>query len=320
MNDTARRTRTTTALRAAQLYYLQGATMEAIAQELRVSRSSVSRLLAFARESGLVTITVNSPREARTQLEERLAARFGVTAHVVSTPARSSDLEALERTARVAAGVLAAGVRADLTIGIAWGATLSAVVRHLPRKPADNVHAVQMNGSMNLHTAGLSYAGELLDGFGSAFQASLHQFPVPAFFDDPATKHAMWRERSVRSVLDVQSRVELFVFGLGAPRSEMPSHVYSGGYLDERDLAEIDSAGIVGDCATHFYRLDGSDDGVGLNERSSGPSLEATRRIPHRLCVASGASKRDSLAGAFAAGLITELVVDEALARAVLAG
>ena len=44
------------ALTAAQLYYMQDKTMEVIAQELKTSRSSVSRLLSFARESGLVDI------------------------------------------------------------------------------------------------------------------------------------------------------------------------------------------------------------------------------------------------------------------------
>ena len=49
------------ALEAANLYYLQDLTMDAIAAELRTSRSSVSRLLTYARSSGLVEITVRSP-------------------------------------------------------------------------------------------------------------------------------------------------------------------------------------------------------------------------------------------------------------------
>ena len=36
------------------MYYLQGQTMETIARHLQISRSSVSRLLAHAREVGLV--------------------------------------------------------------------------------------------------------------------------------------------------------------------------------------------------------------------------------------------------------------------------
>ena len=49
--------RTREALHVAQLYYEQDRTMEQIAAELNVSRSSVSRLLAYAREIGPVSYT-----------------------------------------------------------------------------------------------------------------------------------------------------------------------------------------------------------------------------------------------------------------------
>ena len=45
---------------AASMYYLQGQTMETIARHLQISRSSVSRLLAHAREVGLVRISVSA--------------------------------------------------------------------------------------------------------------------------------------------------------------------------------------------------------------------------------------------------------------------
>src|SRR5690606_1421834 len=52
--DAARDRKLIAALTAAQLYYMQDQTMEVIARELGTSRSSVSRLLSFAREVGLV--------------------------------------------------------------------------------------------------------------------------------------------------------------------------------------------------------------------------------------------------------------------------
>ncbi|MBP1324913.1 DNA-binding transcriptional regulator LsrR (DeoR family) [Leucobacter exalbidus] len=319
MSPQSRTSRAEQALWASRLYYHQDLTMEAIAQELKVSRSSVSRLLTFARESGLVEITIHSPEAAQNELEAWFANTFGVTAHVVRAPSRATKLERLDRTAHTAAAVLTQAVQSQLTIGVAWGSTLSAVASHLQAKPTHDSHIVQMNGAVNLRTTGVAYAGELLGRFATAFQMAVHEFPVPALFDDPATKQAMWRERSVHAVLEQQARAGVFMFGLGSPRAELPSHVYSGGYLDRADRAKVKNYGIVGDCATVFYRADGSDDGIDLNERSSGPSLDAIREIPHRLCVVSSSSKRDSLRGALAAGLITELVVDEVLARAVYA-
>ncbi|RKT33735.1 DNA-binding transcriptional regulator LsrR (DeoR family) [Microbacterium sp. AG1240] len=319
MSTDAAASREQDALRAAQLYYLQDLTMDAIAHEMRVSRSSVSRMLAHARDVGLVTINVHSPQDARSLVERRLAERFGVIAHVVPTPERISEADRLERTALSAARILAHRLESSMTIGVAWGATLSVVGRHLQAKVTHDSHIVQMNGAANVRTSGIPYAGEILDRFGAALSASVHQFPVPALFDDPMTKDAMWRERSIRAVLDMQDRVSVFVFGLGSPHAEVPSHVYSGDYFDDIDLRAIERAGVVGDCATVFYRLDGSSDGIDLNARSSGPDLESVRRIPTRFCVVSSLSKLDALRGALAAGIITELVVEETLARRLLA-
>ena len=42
------------------------------------------------------------------------------------------------------------------------------------------------------------------------------------------------------------------------------------------------------------------------------------RRAPRRICVVSGRAKLPSLRGALAAGLITDLIVDEGTARALI--
>lgn len=55
------------------MYYLQDLTMNAIAQEARTSRSTVSRLLSMARETGLVQIQVNNPSDRAPALGDRSA-------------------------------------------------------------------------------------------------------------------------------------------------------------------------------------------------------------------------------------------------------
>ena len=307
------------ALAAAHLYYRQNFTMEAIAAELGVSRSSVSRLLTYARDTGLVEIRIHSPQEARSRVEQRFADRFGVTAHVVPVPEKYSEQEQLERTAQAAAHIISASVTPRSIVGLAWGSTMSAVTKHLPSTAKHGVQLVQMNGAANVYSTGVQYTTELLGGFAERLSAEIFQLPVPAIFDDPATREALWRERSVARVLDMQAAANLFVFGLGSRIGDPRSHIYSGGYLGADDLGQLAAEGVVGDCASRFYRLDGSTSGIAINDRSSGPSFDLVRRAPQRICVVSGTTKRDSLRGALAAGLITDLVVDESLARLVLA-
>lgn len=307
-----------TAVRAAQLYYVQDLTMGAIAAELKTSRSSVSRLLTFARETGLVDIQIRSPHEASSRLQEAIQQRYKVTAHIVPAAESLSDVDRLERVAMSAGRLLWQFVDSNMVLGVAWGSTLSAMSRHVQVKPVHNVTVVQMNGAGNTQTSGIDYASEILDRFARAYQAQIQQFPVPAFFDDPATKEAMWRERSTLRMLSVQRRADVAVFGLGSPFAEVPSQVYIGGYLDAADYRSLSSDGVVGDVATVFYRADGSSDGISLNARATGPDLVRLRRIARRLCVVAGVQKLASLRGALAARLPTDLVLDESLARALL--
>ena len=310
--------KTRDALTAAQLYYLQDLTMDAIAHELHTSRSSVSRLLGHARETGLVEIQVRSPLDMPRQLEGDIRAQFGVTAHVVPVPDQTSDVDRLDRVALSAARILGGFFDSNMSMGVAWGSTMSALSRHLLSKATHNSTIVQLNGAANPRTTGILYASEILQRFGSAYGATVQQFPVPAVFDDPSTKAALWRERSISRVVEMQKVLDVIVFGLGSPFSGVPSHVYIGGYLDDDDFTQLRSTGVVGDIATVFYREDGSTAGIPLNERSSGPSLDVLRGIARRVCVVSGESKLQSLRGALAAGLVTDLIVDSGTARKIL--
>lgn len=308
------------ALRAAQLYFQQDLTMEAIAAEMGVSRSSVSRLLSFARAAGLVEIRVHSPHERAGAIQREIARRHDVAAHVVPVPDHTSEVDRLERVSLSAARMLGRFIDSNMTVGIAWGSTMTAVSRHLEPRPLHDVVFVQLNGAANNETTGIVYASEILRRFADAYAATTQQFPVPAFFDDPATKAAMWRERSTQRVLGIHQRMDAALFGLGSPFSTVPGHVYAGGYLDKSDMDSLRDQGVVGDVATVFYRADGSWRDIPINARASGPDPETLRHVARRIAIVAGASRMASLRGALAAGLITDLVLDEGAARALLAG
>lgn len=292
--------------------------MAAIGREMGMSRSSVSRLLAFARDTGLVDIRINAAGGRTGEIADQFESAFGVRAQVVPTTSQMTDADRLDRVGHAAARVLGELLEANTVLGIAWGSTVSEVSRHLVPRELWNMEVVQLNGAGNPTTTGIDYASEILRRFATAYGARVEQFPVPTFFDDPATKVALWRERSTRRVLDTQRRMNVAVFGLGSPDADVPSHVYIGGYLETADFDSLRAEGVVGDVATVFYRHDGSDAGIELNKRSSGPGLNTLREVPRRVCVVSGESKAAATEGAFAAELITDIVLDETLARLLL--
>ncbi|MFY9677247.1 sugar-binding transcriptional regulator [Glutamicibacter protophormiae] len=308
------------ALRAAQLYYLQDLKMEVIARELGTSRSTVSRLLTQARRTGMVSISISPSADMSAQLSSRLADRFGINVQVVPTDGSMDDAQLLARVAAHAAHQLGAMVSSSMTVGVAWGSTMQAVSTALGSHPTHDTVIVQLNGAANPVTSGVRYASEILTRFGEAFTARTEQFPVPAFFDRATTRRAMWQETSVKRVLKVQSEMNLAVFSLGAAGSEVASQVYRGGYLSKQETAQLAKIGVVGDVATVFFDANGHSSGIGINARSTGPALDDLRRVPQRFCVVAGRGKIEAVRGALKGGLITDLVIDEGAALALLDG
>ncbi|MEJ5944832.1 sugar-binding domain-containing protein [Pseudokineococcus basanitobsidens] len=305
--------------RVARRYWLDRVTMDVVAREEGVSRSTVSRMLEAARARGVVRISVEPVHGRAPALASALHERFGVDAVVAPVPRDVTDLARLEAVAAATGALLGELMGSGLVLGVAWGTTTSAVARHLVARSSVDAHVVQLNGAANTRSSGVGYAGEVVERFGAAWGAEVHQFPVPAFFDAVATRRAMWRERSVRGVLAVQQRCDIALFGVGTVAAGVPSRVYTAGYLTDADRLSLVEEHVVGDVCTVFLRADGSWQGVPLNARSSGPPPPALRRIPRRVCAVAGTGKVPALAAALAAGLVTDLVVDGTTARRLLA-
>ena len=337
------------AYEAASMYYVQGETMEVIAHHLRVSRSTVSRLLARARQEGVVRVTLVQPGGAGS-LEGRMTQAFGVRTHIVPVREGTTEIHRLQQVASVAAAHMVDLIEAlaeqagnggpqaqdpagsggegsvqgrgsgGVVVGVAWGTTMSEVSAALPSRSVPGLTVVQLNGASDPVREGPS-AGEVLSRMRLSLGARTISFPVPAFFDHVATREAMWSERSVKRVLAVTRRASLAVFGVGALdalNGALPSQVYEGGHLTARDQAVLRRQNVVGDVCTVLLRSDGSWRDVTLNARATGPTPAQLSRIPRRLCVAAGTGKARALLAALRARTATDLIVDDATARTVL--
>jgi DNA-binding transcriptional regulator LsrR (DeoR family) len=307
------------AVKVARLYYYQGFTTERIAQELGLSRPKVSRLLTYARQAGLIEIRVHDPEAQPQEIEREIQDRFHIPAvKVVTVPLNSDEDEWLRCVATFAAKYLNNLIHSEMVVGLAWGTTTDAISRHLTPKRCMHVDIVQLNGSGNVYSMNNFYIGDIYTRFALNYGGRAHLFPVPAFFDRRESKEAMWHERSIRRLLELATRADLLVYSIGSPSARVPSYVYAGGFLEPRDLEELDRAGVVGDIATVFYRFDGTYDQIPLNARASGPDLSLFKRAKHALCIVSGSGKVVGLRAALRGGLMSELIVDEPTARALL--
>ena len=303
----------------ARMYYVQAETMDAIAHHLGVSRSTVSRLLKEARERGLVRVTIVDPDRPLGRLADLFQQHFRVNAHIVQVRPGASNVFRLDQVARTAADILGELVTDGDTVGVAWGTTTSAIATHLRPRDLSGVTVIGLNGGANHQTTGLPYVGSILHRFADAFRGQEQLLALPAFFDDPATREAMWRERSTRHILRVRDSCRIALFGVGALGADLQSHVYASNYLNPDDLDDLQRQGVVGDVCTVMLREDGSYRDLEINRRATGMTPAELQRVPRRICVVSGLAKASPVLGALRAGVATDLVIDQEAARAVLA-
>jgi DNA-binding transcriptional regulator LsrR (DeoR family) len=303
-------------LKIATLYYYQGMTTEAIAKEMGFSRPKVSRLLNHARRSGIVEIRIVNVQNTLRPSEQKIKEQFSLKdIHIVPVSKLLDESVWLEEVARYTANYLNEILVPGNILALAWGTTLSEIAINLIPKRISGITVVQLNGSGNTYTPDNRYAASILQKFADNYQASFMMFPVPTFFDFKETKEAMWRERSMHKIIEMQQNADVLLYSIGAVDAGVPSHVYSSGYLDPSDIRTLDEEGVIGDLATVFFREDGSYEDIPINRRASGPPLKLYKNVPRAVCVVSGRAKVSGLYAALRAGYIQDLIVDEPTAR-----
>lgn len=304
---------------AALAYYHEDKKMEAIARDLDVSRSTVSRLLAFAREAGIVEIRVARPELRAAAIERDLHEEYGVDATVVTVPEDTGPEERHARTAAYAAELLHEVVSHDTVLAIAWGTMVNAISYQLKPKTVTNCKLVQLNGIGHGTGIGVHYAHAMMNRYGEAFRANVQQFPAPIFFDTERLKRLSASEKAFSHVRQMGEKADVALFSIGTVSTGVPSspHLY-GSFLTEQDFAQLAQDGAVGDIGATFFDKQGESRAIRMNNRSTGPDLEKLKGIARRIGVVSGSHKLEALDAALHGGHVGELIIDEVTARELL--
>lgn len=132
----------------AEMYYLEEKNQAEIAKSVGVTRSMVSRMLTEARESGLVEIRVRRPLESDRELESAFIENFGLKDACVVALANASGGRLLRALGNVGAQMLKRYLASNMTLGLAWGTSISATVDAFEVSEPMAVKVVQLVGAM----------------------------------------------------------------------------------------------------------------------------------------------------------------------------
>jgi len=298
-------------VRIAELYYDEDKTQDEIGALLGVTRWKVGRLLAQAREKGIVRIEIVHPRARRLGVERELRERFGLDDAVVVP---GGD-DAQDRVVHAAADYLTALRPVPRVLGVSWGRTLDGVAAALPEGWARSVHVVQINGGVSLNRrAGTAATMAATIAAKAGGQATL--LPSPAILERLETKQAIEADRTVAGVLELAASASAYLYSAGV--ADQSSVLVDSGYLTPDDVAELVRKGAVGDVVGRYIDANGNPVDPGLDERTVGLGLDALRAAGTSIFVVAGQAKHDVARAVVTNGLCTTVVTDEATAVALL--
>jgi deoxyribonucleoside regulator len=303
---------TDTVIEIATWFYLHGWSQVRIAKALDLDPSTVSRYLKRARDESIIRIEIRRPPRATERLEREVADRLSLGRVVVV----AAGADALSSVAVAGAEHLSGLLRSRSRLGVSWGNTLAAVVRYLRPGSVGRLTIAQMAGGLDDSGPGIQ-GHDLVRSLGSLFPGSrLRYLHAPAIVDTPAIRDAILSDRGVREALRVAAASEVALVGVGTVDED--ATLVRGGHVSAADLRRLVSAGAVGNMNTRFFDAAGKPAGD-IDGRTVAVEWEALRAIPTVVAVAAGADKATAVSGAVRTGAVDVLVVDEELARGLVA-
>ena len=134
---------------AARLYYEENLTQAEVAKRLGVSRPIVSKMLARAREVGIVHIEIRGGDEQDSDILEQLQRKYGLSGGLIMSGSQS----AVQQVARY----LALETAADKNLGLGWGYLAGDIV--------DNMSATKLHIQDGFIYPLIGYAHFNLNGY-----------------------------------------------------------------------------------------------------------------------------------------------------------
>ena len=297
----------------AQMYYLDNLTQRSIAVETGFSVATVSRMIAKARKSGLVSVRINRSPSHDRALGDKLCAAFGLEQAVVVTERGDTELDETgvhDAAVSLFNGMLSPG----MTVGVTWGETLDKVIDRIEPRKVQGCEVVQVTGA-------LGHGDTAIDGPGLAFRladklgAPCHLVNAPARVRSPQLRRNLVSQPQIRKAITRAAQADILLHGVGSLNRD--SSLVRAGYITISESREALSKGAVAQVLAHI--VDASCDEVhGFAGRTVGISLRDVARIGRSVGVIASKGRAEALAASLRGKLFTHLVTGEDTARKVL--
>jgi DNA-binding transcriptional regulator LsrR (DeoR family) len=303
--------------RAAWFYYVAGLNQEATSRQMGLTRARVNKLLGQARDTGLVSITINDRDLGLLHVEEAIQREFGLD-FCITTPALDLDKAEVAANPSLAAMPLKAVATAGAmylrdhladhpksVVGTGWGRTLAYLSRQMSGTNSPDARFISLMGSLTANSAFNPF--EVVQALAQATGGEGYFLPVPFIADSPEDRDVLMAQRAVARPLNLAKRCDIALISVGELTEE--SLLRRQGMISREEMTELRAVGAVGDTNGLFFNAEGKLVDHDLTGRTIGASITDLARF-RTVLLSGGLQKveatRAVLRGRFIRGLIID--------------
>ena len=291
--------------KVAWLYYINGLTQQEIASQLSLSRIKVIKMLEEARQRKIVRFYFSSVYRDKNEVEQQLIEKYNLKDSFVVPWCSNNNLA--ENLGQATAMYLNDLIKEKTYVGVGYGETMSAFLRHLSGITNKSLSVISMTGGV------MPYISQIGNG---SIDIKHYLLPVPLVLSDKKLAELMIKEKSVSDVINMIEKVNIVVSSLGS--MEENSTILKTGLLSTDKYNVLKDKGAVGDMLMHFIDKNGNLVDDEIEDRIISTKLDKIQDCDYVIVAAGGEDKLQIIHTAITHGLVNVLITDENTAKFLL--
>lgn len=293
----------------AKLYYVDNISQSEIADRFFMSKSSVSRLINEARETGCIQFSISGVTNTNRFLQKELVRRFSLKDALVLSPASALSKEVSDEVASLTASYLDSILCPNSVIGITRGRMIRSMIESLCPLRELPIHVVQLFGLINTSHNDDGEL-ELVRNFAKAYNGSYHHLFAPFLAKDKANKEILLNLPAVMSAFEYARKASIIVSPLSLADLDSSGSLWKQ-YLSDELIRQLHNEGAVGLFCGHYYDRNGRFIKSDLLELMISIDIQHMIQKEYVIGFTQGVEKVPAILGALNGHLINVLITDE---------
>ena len=296
-------------VRAAWMYYISGLNQTEIANQLGTSRPVVQRLIAAAKEEGIVSIGLNHPIASCQDYAQLIKEKYQlIDCNIVPTYSSESTLDSVSFGCYQLMARYLSDNKSQI-VGIGSGLTLKKTIKRI-NFSSPNTRCVALISAMDANGM-CNYYDDVPLLLARQIQANYYQWPVPRY-TQTTDEYAMWcSSRLFLNVAAVAQQADIIFVGIGSLDEQSP--IFKDKFINKTQLDTLTAQGGIGEILGRFINAEGEVVASEINKLITSYDIRQNPNL--RIAAAYGENKRPAILAALKGGWINGLVTDEKTAR-----